>query len=813
MLVPINWLKEYTAADADVETFCDRMIMSGSNIETVEHFGGEIQNVVVGKILSIQPHPNADKLVVCQIDAGASDPVQIVTGAANIAEGDFVPVALHGSRIPGPLHGHPKKEGGEVIEKGSLRGVESNGMLCSASELGYADKVVPVIHKDGIWILNSAPGAEYIPGMDIVTALGLEDDVIDFEITPNRPDCLSMVGMAREAAAVFDTGLSYPDAVCREEEGKAKDYIDVEIKNPKLCRRYVARVVKDVKVEQSPWWLQKRLMYAGMRPINNIVDVTNYVMLEYGHPLHAFDIRNIKGGKIIVDNAVDGEEFVTLDGTVRKLAADMLVIRDTERAVAVAGVMGGLNSEIQDDTATILIEAANFDQDSIRCTSKKLGLRTEASARFEKGIDPNLSLEAADRVCRLIEILGAGKVIKGCVDCYPQKIQANPMDVRVARVNQVLGIDLTAKEMESIFRRLEMETLHIGGHIRVTPPTIRQDLEEEVDYVEEVGRIFGYDRMPVTLPKGNSQAGKTRKQALRELTKEALVGMGFREIQTYSFVSPKGLEHICAQNQAELHNMVKLINPLGEDTSVMRSTLIPNMMEVLQRNNSRNNCAVRAFELGNTFFNEIDVATNLPKEQDSLCLAAYGEEETFFTLKGVVNELLGKLGIHHPRYEAESSQATFHPGRCAEIYLGEMKIGVMGEIHPDVAEHYGMDPKVYLCELSFDGMFEQSNIEKVFAPLPKYPSTCRDIAAIVKAEVTAGEMETVIKREGGDLLAEVQLFDVYRGTHIPAGKKSVAFSLTYRAADHTLTDEEVSKVHEKVVKALQSELDAVLRQM
>lgn len=813
MLVPINWLKEYTAADADSETFCDRMIMSGSNIETVEHFGGGIENVVVGKILSIGKHPDADKLVVCQIDTGAEQPVQIVTGAANIAEGDFVPVALHGSRIPGPLHGHPKKEEGEVIEKGTLRGVESNGMLCSASELGYADKVIPVIHREGIWILNSAPGTEYTPGMDIVTALGLEDDVIDFEITPNRPDCLSVVGMAREAAAVFGTGLSYPDGVCREEEGKAKEYIEVEIKNPQLCRRYVARVVTDVKVEQSPWWLQKRLMYAGMRPINNIVDVTNYVMLEYGHPLHAFDIRNIQGGKIIVDNAVDGEEFVTLDGSARKLAADMLVIRDTERAVAVAGVMGGLNSEIQADTTTILIEAANFDQDSIRSTSKKLGLRTEASARFEKGIDPNLSQEAADRVCRLIEILGAGKVIKGSVDCYPQKIQANPVDVRVARVNQVLGIDLTAKEMESIFRRLEMETLHIGGHIRVTPPTIRQDLEEEVDYVEEVGRIFGYDRLPVTLPKGNSQAGKSRKQALRELTKEALVGMGFREIQTYSFVSPKGVERICAQKQEELQNMVKLINPLGEDTSVMRTTLIPNMMDVLERNNSRNISHVRAFELGNTFFNEIDAASNLPREQDSLCLAAYGAEETFFTLKGALNELLGKLGIHNPRYQLESSLATFHPGRCAQIYLDQIKLGVMGEIHPDVAEHYGIDPKVYLCELSFDRMFEQSNIEKVFAPLPKYPSTARDIAVIAKEEVTAGQMETIIKREGGAILEEIELFDVYRGKNIPDGSKSVAFSLTYRSADHTLTDEEVSKVHKEVVKALQSELDAVQRDM
>lgn len=810
MLVPINWLREYTAVDADVETFCDRMIMSGSNIETVEHFGGEIKNVVVGKILSIEKHPDANKLVVCQIETGAEAPVQIVTGAANIAVGDFVPVALHGSRIPGPLHGHPKKEGGEVIEKGILRGVESNGMLCSAAELGYTDKVVPVIHREGIWILNSAPGTEYTPGMDIVTALGLEDDVIDFEITPNRPDCLSMVGMAREAAAVFDTSLSYPDVVCREEEGKAKDYIDVEIRNPQLCRRYVARVVKDVKVEQSPWWLQKRLMYAGMRPINNIVDVTNYVMLEYGHPIHAFDIRNIQGGTIIVDNAKEEEEFVTLDGSTRKLGADMLVIRDAMRPVAVAGVMGGLNSEIQEDTTTILIEAANFDGDSIRSTSKKLGLRTEASARFEKGIDPNLSEEAADRVCRLIEILGAGKVIKGSVDCYPKKIQANPVDVRVARVNQILGIDLTAKEMESIFRRLEMETLHIGGHIRVTPPTVRQDLEEEVDYAEEVGRIFGYDQLPVTLPKGNSQAGITCKQALRDLTRDALVGMGFREVQTYSFVSPKGVERIHAQNDPEKQNMVKLINPLGEDTSVMRTTLIPNMIEVLGRNTSRGNPVVRAFELGNTFFNEIDDASNLPKERESLCLAVYGKKDNFFTLKGAINELLAKLGMKNPRYVTETGIDTFHRGRCAQIYQDGVKLGVIGGIHPDIEEYYNIE-EAYLCELSFDLLFEHSNIEKVYTPLPKYPCIERDIAVVVKEEQTVGELREVMIRESSDLLESIEMFDVYRGKPVPDGKKSVGFNLVYRGADHTLTDEEVSKVHERVVKTLQSELHVALR--
>ncbi len=812
MLVPINWIKEYTAVDADVETFCDRMIMSGSNIETVEHFGEGISKVVVGRILSIEKHPDADKLVICQLDVGQGEPLQIVTGAANIAEGDYVPVATHGSKIPGPLHGQLKQEGGVTIKKGKLRGVESNGMLCSASELGFADKVVPVVHKDGIWILNSAPGMEYTPGTDIVTAMGLVDDVVDFEITPNRPDCLSMIGMAREAAATFDKPLSYPDVICLAEDDKAKEYIEVEVKRPDLCRRYVARVVKDVKIEQSPWWLQKRLIYAGMRPINNIVDITNYVMLEYGHPLHAFDIRSIAGSKITVDVASEGEKFTTLDGNERTLTSDMLMIRDQEKAIGLAGVMGGLNSEIEEDTTMIVVEAANFDADNIRATSKKLGLRTEASARYEKGLDPNLSEEAADRVCRLIEILGAGTVTRGRVDIYPEKVTAQPMDVRVSRVNQVLGIELPAKEMEKIFRRLEMDTLHLGDHLRVTPPTVRLDLMEEVDYIEEVGRIYGYDRMPVTIPKGNNQAGKPAKQTRRDLAKEALTGMGYNEIQTYSFVSPKGLDKVRIAEDAPERKLVKLINPLGEDTSVMRTLLAPNMLEVLARNDSRNIAHVRAFELGNTFFNILDNDEHLPEEHDSLCMAVYGPGETFFTLKGGVVELLSKLGIQ-AEFEACSDRAAFHPGRCAKLFCKGEPLGIMGELHPETAENYGLSVKAYLCELSFDAICRMADTEKAYKPLPKYPSTARDIALVVKEEDTVGRIEALIRRTGGGILEDVALFDVYRGKPIQTGMKSVAFSLTYRAADHTLTDEEVGKVHDKVLAELKSELNAVLREM
>ncbi|MFQ7473343.1 MAG: phenylalanine--tRNA ligase subunit beta, partial [Anaerovoracaceae bacterium] len=571
MLVPIEWLKDYTDINVDTKEFCDRMIMSGSNLETCEHFCEEIENVVVGRIEKIEKHPDADKLVVCQINAGQDENIQIVTGAPNVFEGAYVPVALHKSRIPGPLHGQPKQEGGVKITKGKLRGVESFGMLCSAGELGFEDKVVPVAHKDGIWILED----KYEPGQDFAEALGLKQAVVDFEITPNRPDCLAMVGMAREASATFKKPFKYPDIDIKEEngEGESKDYVSVDIKNPESCKRYVARIVTDVKVQQSPWWLQKRLMYAGMRPINNIVDITNFVMLEYGQPIHAFDINQVKGGRIIVENAKDGEKFTTLDNTERTLSDDMLLIKDAERGIAIAGVMGGLNSEIEDDTTTIIVESANFSGDSVRNTSKKLTLRTEASSRFEKGIDPNLCEAAADRVCRLIEIIGAGKVCRGSVDNYPNPQAAKTIDIRVDRINHVLGIDIDREEMTQMLESLEIKVSGSGNVMTVTPPTVRQDLMEEEDYIEEVARLFGYDKLPVTLPKGNTEAGMPKERSLRNLMRESLCAMGLNEIQTYSFVSPKGVDNVRIAEDSWERGFVRIINPLGEENSVMRTIL------------------------------------------------------------------------------------------------------------------------------------------------------------------------------------------------------------------------------------------------
>ena len=814
MLAPIKWLEEYTDINVGVQEFCDRLILSGSNLETVDYYNKDIEGVVIGKVLSVEPHPNADKLTVCQIDVGRGEPVQICTGAPNIVPGMkdfFVPVAVDGAKVPGPLHGKPKVEGGEYIHAGELRGVASNGMMCNCSELGFPDKIVPYRDKDGIWILDG----EYTPGMDILEALQLNDPAIDFEITPNRPDCLSMIGMAREAAATFGTKLTYPETECKKiAPEKSEDYIQVEIKRPDLCKRYCCRVVKDIKVEQSPWWMQKYLMMAGMRPINNIVDITNFVMLEYGQPIHAFDINTVKGGKIIVDAAKDGDTFVTLDGTERKLSEGMLTIRDTEEALAIAGVMGGLNSDIKPDTNMVLIESANFLGDSVRQTSKKLTLRTEASGRFEKGIDPNLAKDACDRVCYLIELLGAGTVLTGDVDVYPVPEKAKTMDVRVSRINKVLGIDIPGEQMVDYFKALEMEASLNGDIITVTPPTIRQDLEIEEDYVEEVARMYGYDKLPTTLPKSATESRISEKQELRNLAKAALRGMGISEFQTYSFVSPKASDKVRIPADSYRRNFVKLINPLGEDTSVMRTMILPNLLDVLALNYARSNANVRGFELGNTFFNNGKGEEGiLPEEKDALCIAMYAEGETFFTLKGYVEELLASLGIHGAEYEAVKNDPTFHPGRCARVTVDGKPVAIMGQVHPAVTEAYNIGAEVYAAEIDFDLLYSLAKTEIKYSPLPKYPAMVRDFSMVVKDEVAAGELEKAIKANAGPLLESVKLFDVYRGAPVLPGFKSVAYSLTYRAADRTLKENEVNEINQKVLIALKDAYNAVLREM
>ena len=810
MLVPIRWIKDYTDVNVSTSEFVDRMVLSGSNLETVEYFGQGINGVVIGRIEKIGKHPNADKLLVCQVNVGKDAPVQIVTGAHNIFEGALVPVCLDGSHIPGPLHGQPKTEDGVTIHAGALRGVESCGMLCSCSELGFDDKVVPVASREGIWILPD----EFEPGSDLVEALGLDDAVVDFEITPNRPDCLSMIGMAREASATFGTPLRYPETECKNvAPEKSEDYIKVTVVRPDLCKRYCCRVIKDIKVEQSPWWLQRCLMYSGQRPINNIVDITNFVMLEYGQPLHAFDIRTVRGSHIIVDTAEEGEKFTTLDGTERTLTSSMLMIKDAEGPTAVAGVMGGLMSEIEDDTNMVLVESANFLGDSVRRTSKALTLRTEASGRFEKGIDPNLAKDACDRFCYLVESLGAGTVLTGDVDVYPNVEKPVVIDIRASRMNKLMGIEIPTEQMTAYLNALEIKTEVNGDIITVTPPTVRQDLLIEEDYVEEISRLYGYDKLPVTIPKHSNEAKLTPMQEFRNLAKNALTAMGLDEIQTYSFVSPRSVDKIRIPEDSYRRQFIKLINPLGEDTSVMRTMLLPNALDVLYTNWSRSIAHAGIFELGNTFFNNGKGSDGLPEEKDALCVAAYGAGEDFYLMKGRVEELFRLLGIKGAEFLTEENDPSFHPGRCARIEKDGKFLGVLGQVHPEISESYGIDGEVYAAELEFKLLFELSDREKKYVALPKYPAMVRDFALVVTEETKAGDLERTITAEAGGLLEEVKLFDVYRGVPVPPMHKSLAFSLTYRAKDRTLTDAEVNDINTRVLASLRDNYNAVLREI
>ncbi len=812
MLVPVKWLSEYTDIDMPVDQWVDGMVLSGTNLETVEYFDKGISGVVVGKILKIDRHPNADKLVVCSVDVGKDAPVQIVTGASNMKEGDKVAVALDGSHVPGPLHGKPKTEEGETITAGALRGVESYGMMCGCQELGFADKIVPVRDRDGLWILDDE---SFVPGTPIIEALGMELPAVDFEITPNRPDCLSMLGIARESAATFGKSLRYPETECRKvAPEKSGDYIKVEIRRPDLCKRYCCRVIKDIKIAQSPWWMQRCLMQAGMRPINNIVDITNFVMLEYGQPMHAFDIRTVRGGKIIVDTAKDGDKFTTLDGQERELSDSILMINDEEGPIAIAGIMGGLDSEIEGDTNMVLVESANFLGDSVRASSKKLGLRTEASGRFEKGIDPNLAKDACDRFCYLVELLGAGTVLSGDVDVYPNVEKAQTLKVRASRINHVLGVDIPAEQMAEYFRGLEMQVSLDGDIITVTPPTVRQDLLIEEDYVEEVARMYGYDKLPVTIPRTPDVAGISRKQSVRNAAKDALLGLGFSEFQTYSFVSPKTMDKVRVPEGSFRRQFVKLINPLGEETSVMRTMILPNMLDVLATNYSRKAEAVRGFELGNTFINNGKGDGGiLPEEKDALCAACYGPQESFFTLKGAVCEMLAILGIKDVEFSSVTDNATFHPGRCADISAGGKVIGTIGELNPAVTENYDIQTRVYACELDFASLEEMADTTHRYTPLPKYPAMTRDFAMVVAEDVQVGRLMKAIRSHAGELLEDVKLFDVYRGAPILPGSKSVAFSLTYRSSERTLKDAEVSEINEKLLIALKDEFNAILREM
>ncbi len=794
MLVPLKWLRDYVDIDIDTQEFADMMTMTGSKVEKVDFFGKETNGVEVCKILEIEQHPDADRLKVTKVEVANGEILQIVTNATNIKVGDYVPVARIGAVLPGDFK----------IKKGKLRGVLSEGMFCGAEELTIPSAFVEDHKKDGIYILDHQDSFEL--GMDVRDVLGINDALIEFEITSNRPDCRSIIGIAREAAVTLGKELKYPEIKVNGSDEEMSFEIDIQTD---LCKRYCGRVVKDVKVGPSPYWMQRKLIEAGMRPINNIVDITNYVMLELGQPLHAFDLDDIKYNKMTVKMAEEGEKFTTLDGVERTLTSDMLVIGNQDKTLDLAGIMGGENSEIKDTTTSIFIEGASFAKENIRATSKKLGLRTEASSRFEKGIDINLTEAAVNRACQLIEELGCGTVLNGMLDYYPQKEEVQKVTVNPVRINKLLGVNVPMDQFINILESLEFKCNLVSSEVlELEVPTFRLDITEDADILEEIARIYGYDNIPAANLEGNATAGvKTDKQKFIDNVKANSIACGLNEILTYSFVSPRGVDKINLCADDEKRNFVKIMNPLGEETSVMRTTLIPNMLDVISTNISHKVEEVSAFECGNTFTPQ----EGLPVESKKYCVGMYGKEVDFFVLKGVVESVLNNVGLKGYEIEPETTNLTFHPGRCAKIVYNNIYIGTFGELHPDVIENYNLGQRVYVAEIDIDTVFENITLTKSYNPLPKYPSTSRDIALIVKDEVFVKQIEDIIKSNGEDLVESYKLFDVYKGAQIEKGHKSIAYSITYRSKDKTLTDEDVAKVHEKILSELSEKLNANLR--
>ena len=794
MLVPLKWLRDYVDIDIDTQEFADMMTMTGSKVEKVDFFGKETNGVEVCKILEIEQHPDADRLKVTKVEVANGEILQIVTNATNIKVGDYVPVARIGAVLPGDFK----------IKKGKLRGVLSEGMFCGAEELTIPSAFVEDHKKDGIYILDHQDSFEL--GMDVRDVLGINDALIEFEITSNRPDCRSIIGIAREAAITLGKELKYPEIKVQACDEEMSFEIDIQTD---LCKRYCGRVVKDVKVGPSPYWMQRKLIEAGMRPISNIVDITNYVMLELGQPLHAFDLDDIKYNKMTVKMAEEGEKFTTLDGVERTLTSDMLVIGNQDKTLDLAGIMGGENSEIKDTTTSIFIEGASFAKENIRATSKKLGLRTEASSRFEKGIDINLAEEAVNRACQLIEELGCGTVLNGMLDYYPQKEEVQKVTVNPVRINKLLGVNVPMDQFINILESLEFKCNLVSSEVlELEVPTFRLDITEDADILEEIARIYGYDNIPSASLEGNATAGvKTEKQKFIDNVKSNSIACGLNEILTYSFVSPRGVDKINLPADDEKRNFVKIMNPLGEETSVMRTTLIPNMLDVISTNISHKVEEVSAFECGNTFIPQ----EGLPIETKKYCVGMYGKEVDFFVLKGVIESVLNNVGLKGYEIEPETTNLTFHPGRCAKIVYNNIYIGTFGELHPDVIENYNLGQRVYVAEINIDTVFENLNLTKSYNPLPKYPSTSRDIALIVKDEVFVKQIEDIIKANGEDLVESYKLFDVYKGAQIEEGHKSIAYSITYRSKDKTLTDEDVAKVHEKILSELSEKLNANLR--
>ena len=802
MRTSLKWIKDLVPGIEDLtpQEYLDAMTLSGSKGEYYVELDKNLENIVIGQILKIEKHPDADKLVICQVNVGQEEPVQIVTGAPNVFEGAVVPVVLAGGKVAGGHDGITPPEEGIKIKKGKLRGVPSNGMMCSIEELGSSRDMYPDAPENGIYIFKNRDDIK--PGDDAIKALGLDDAVIEYEITSNRVDCFSILGIAREAAVTFGKPFCPPVVEPTGNDEDVNDFISVEVNDTELCPRYTARVVKNIKVGPSPEWMQRRLAAQGIRPINNIVDITNYVMEEYGQPMHAYDLSTIAGQKIIVRRAEDNEKFVTLDGQERTLDSSMLMICDAEKPVGIAGIMGGENSMITDDVDAILFEAACFDGTNIRLSGKKLGMRTDAQSKFEKGLDPNNASAAIDRACQLIEVLGCGEVVGGMVDVYGKVKEPHEIPFQPERINHLLGTDLSAEQMLDYFKSLELE--YDADRNVMIIPTFRQDLLGTADLAEEVARFYGYSNIPSTLPSGESTSGKVSfKHRVEDVAKETAEFCGFSEGMTFSFESPKVFDKLRLDADDPLRQAITIANPQGEDYSIMKTTPLNGMLVSLARNFNRRNKDVKLYEMAKIYLPKSLPLTEYADERVQFTLGFYGEGD-FFTMKGVVEEFLERAGMHDIfDYDPNAGKNFLHPGRQANIIYQGKVIGYMGEVHPEVCENYDMKTRAYIAVLDMPFITEMATFDRHFKGIAKHPAVNRDISMVVKKDILVGQIEKVIREKGGHHLESYHLFDIYEGSQIKAGYKSVAYSITFRANDRTLEEKDITAAMDKIIAGLE----------
>lgn len=799
MNTPISWLKAYVPdLDVDVQEFVDKMTLSGSHVEGYEKKDKNLDKIVVGRIESMEKHPDADKLVVCQVDIG-SGTLQIVTGAKNVKTGDMIPIVLDGGKVAAAHGDDTEYPEGIKIKKGKLRGVESNGMMCGIEELGSSRDFYPEAPEDGVYVFLPESGVK--PGDDAVKALGLNDVVVEYEITSNRVDCFSMIGMAREAAATFKKPFYPPVITVKANDKDVNDFIKVTVEDTDLCTRYTARVVENIKIGPSPKWMQDRLKAMGIRSINNLVDITNYIMEEYGQPMHAYDLDTIVKREIIVKRAKDGDTFTTLDGQERKLDSGVLMICDGEKEVGIAGIMGGENSMITDDVKTVLFEAACFDGTNIRLASKRIGLQTDASFKFTKGLDPNTASEAINRACQLVEEMGCGDVVGGIVDVYPKPVTEKVLPFEPDRYNNLLGTNISREDMLSYFKRLDL--VYNEEDDTLTIPTFRQDLGCMADLAEEVARFYGYDNIPVSLPKGEATVGKKPfNQRVEDVAREICERNGFSGGMTYSFESPKVFDKLLLPEDAKERQAVVISNPLGEDFSIMRTVSLNGMLTSLATNYNRRNKTARLYELGNIYIPKSLPLDELPDEKMRLTMGMYGDGD-FFTLKGAVEEIFEKLGIAgQVEFEPGSDIPYLHPGRQAKMVKGKLDIGLIGQVHPEVGDNYNMKADAYIAVLNMDVLTMLAGFDRKYEGIAKYPASTRDLSMVMDKSLFVGQIEHVITKNAGKILESVELFDVYEGEQVGEGKKSVAFSLIFRAKDRNLESAEVDKAVEKVLDAL-----------